>query len=48
MADVIIAAKAFDLAKGNDGFDSRCDLSKNDIINMADIVRIAVKFGYSY
>ncbi|KNY29562.1 DNRLRE domain-containing protein [Pseudobacteroides cellulosolvens] len=47
MLDVISAAKAFNLAKGDMGFSDNCDLNKDDVINIKDIMIIAKNFGRS-
>lgn len=44
MADVMLIIKAINQEK----YDPRCDLTNDGAINMADIMKLALKFGYTY
>ena len=38
-------AKVFGLSNGDSGFDNKCDLNNDGVINMSDIVKLALRFG---
>lgn len=46
--DVILAASHFNTTSSSGGYDIKCDLDNDGYINMIDIMRITVKFNYTY
>lgn len=48
VGDVIEIAKAFGTVKGDKEYNPACDLINNNVINMADAMKLAIKFGYIY